>query len=150
MKETTLCYIENDGCYLMMLRNKKKNDPNQNKWIGIGGKIQKGETPGDCIKREIAEETGLCIEDTVYRGKVYFLSDTWDDELMHLYTATTDCLSVTSCSEGTLKWIKKEEIMALNLWEGDKIFLKHLLEDNKNIFNITLTYRGDSLISVKE
>lgn len=150
MKETTLCYIENNGSYLMMLRNKKKNDPNQNKWIGIGGKIQDGETPGDCIKREIAEETGLCIENAVYRGKVYFLSDTWDDELMHLFTATTDILNVTPCAEGTLKWIKKEEILTLNLWEGDKIFLKHLLNDNKKIFNITLTYRGDSLISVKE
>lgn len=150
MKETTLCYIENNGSYLMMLRNKKKNDANKNKWIGIGGKLNKNETPLDCVKREITEETGLQIENPIYRGKVYFLSDKWEDEIMHLFTAGTDCTEVTSCSEGELKWIKKEDILSLNLWEGDKVFLKHLINDNKNIFNITLVYEGESLKSVKE
>ena len=150
MKETTLCYLENNGRYLMMLRNKKKNDPNKNKWIGVGGKLNKGETPKDCAKREIFEETGIIPKNLKYAGKVYFVSDVWEDELMHLFVADTDCDSVTPCAEGTLKWIKKEDILSLNLWEGDKVFLKRLIGCNKDFFDITLKYSGESLVSVKE
>ena len=150
MKETTLCYIENSGRYLMMLRNKKKNDPNQNKWIGVGGKLEQGETPFECAKREIFEETSLTNISLKYAGKVYFLSDIWEDELMHLFVAKSDTDKVCSCNEGTLQWIKKEEILNLNLWEGDKVFLKRLLQEDDEFFNITLVYKGDNLQSVKE
>ena len=150
MKETTLCYIENSGRYLMMLRNKKENDPNSGKWIGVGGKINPGEKPADCALREIFEETGLCVQNLKYTGKVYFLSDKWDDELMHLFVAVSESDRVCSCDEGTLRWIKKEDILSLNLWEGDRVFLKRLLEGEQSFFNITLEYSGDSLVSVKE
>ena len=150
MKETTLCYIENGGRYLMMLRNKKENDPNLGKWIGVGGKLNPGETPAECAKREIFEETGLAVDNLIYAGKVYFVSDSWEDELMHLFVAGSQSQKVTPCNEGTLEWIKKEDILSLNLWEGDRVFLKRLIENDHNFFDITLTYSGDSLISVKE
>ena len=150
MKETTLCYIENCGRYLMMLRNKKENDPNRNKWIGVGGKLNPGETPADCAAREIFEETGLLVTNLIYKGRIMFVSDKWDDELMHLFIAKSDSDKVTKCNEGTLEWIKKDSILSLNLWEGDKVFLKRLIENNQNFLDITLTYKGDSLVSVKE
>ena len=150
MKETTLCYIENNGRYLMMLRNKKKNDPNKDKWIGVGGKLNKGETPLECAKREIFEETNLTDLSLKYVGKVYFVSDTWQDELMHLFVAKSSSDKVCSCNEGTLECIKKEDVLHLNLWEGDKVFLKRLLQEDENFFTMTLVYKGDSLQSVKE
>jgi len=150
MKETTLCYIENSGRYLMLLRNKKKNDPNMNKWIGVGGKLNPDETPIECAKREIFEETGLLVDAFRYAGKVYFVSDIWEDELMHLFVAETDNTEVTPCSEGTLEWIPKDDVLSLNLWEGDRVFLKRLLNGEEDFLNITLTYRGETLISVKE
>lgn len=149
MKETTLCYIENDGCYLMMHRTKKKNDPNEGKWIGIGGKLEDGETPECCAVREISEETGLDIEVPVYRGKVYFKSDIYEDEIMHLFTAFSDSRSLLPCDEGELRWIKKKEILSLNLWEGDRVFLEYLLNDKKEFFDITLIYEGDNLKEIK-
>ena len=150
MKETTLCYIENSGNFLMLLRNKKKNDPNQNKWIGVGGKLNPGETPKECAVREIYEETGLVIENPEYVGRVYFVSDIWEDELMHLFVAKSETDVVTACCEGTLKWVKKEDVTSLNLWEGDKVFLERLLKNEKTFRDITLTYSGETLISVKE
>ena len=150
MKETTLCYLENGDRYLMMLRNKKENDPNKDKWIGVGGKLNPGETPVQCAHREIFEETGISTENLKYAGRVYFVSDVWENELMHLFVAHSDDDKVSCCNEGTLKWIKKEDILSLNLWEGDKVFLNRLLNENKDFFEITLTYSGETLISVKE
>lgn len=150
MKETTLCYIENDGCYLMMHRIKKKNDENSGKWIGVGGKIEKNETPAQCALREIKEETGLSISHICYRGKVLFKSDIYDDELMHLFTAFSKSRDFLPCDEGELMWIKKEDIPSLNLWEGDKVFLKRLIDGDNNFFEILLSYEGDTLKEIKE
>jgi len=148
MKETTLCYIENSGKYLMLYRNKKKNDPNAGKWIGIGGKIENGESQEECMLREVREETGIELTKWKYRGIVDFLSDTWDDERMHLYTAETDVWNVTSCNEGELRWIEKNDVESLNLWEGDRVFLKLILDD-AGFFELTLKYNGDTLQSAE-
>lgn len=141
---TTLCYIEKDGRYLMLLRNKKKADPNKNKWIGIGGRIEEGETPKECVKREAYEETGFVLSDPKYRGIVYF-SDGQNEETMHLYTCSNFTGTLKECDEGELKWVDKKDIYGLNLWEGDKIFLE-LLETESSFFEVWLKYDKDVLV----
>lgn len=146
MKETTLCYIKKNNEYLFMLRNKKTNDPNGGKYIGVGGKLEKGETPLQCVIREIKEETNLKVISPTLRGEIYFYSDTYDDEKMYLFTADKYEGDVDyDCNEGTLKWISKEDIMGLNLWEGDRVFLKELLE-SEDYINLSLWYEGDKLV----
>lgn len=144
MKETTLCYLEREGKYLMLHRVKKENDENRDKWIGIGGKFEPGETPFDCVKREFLEETGLILRAPRYRGIVTFVSDVWEDENMHLFTAD-DCEgTLTDCDEGDLEWVEKDRVADLPIWEGDRIFLS-LLAADAPFFNLTLVYRGESL-----
>lgn len=144
---TTLCYIEQNDCYLMMHRISKKNDLNAGKWIGVGGHFEEGESPEECLVREAKEETGLTLTDYRLRGIITFVSDEWGCEYMHLYTA--DKFEGTldeNCNEGILKWIPKSEIYDLNLWEGDRIFLQLLLETDK-FFSLKLEYHGDDLIN---
>ncbi|MBR1930717.1 MAG: 8-oxo-dGTP diphosphatase [Lachnospiraceae bacterium] len=148
MKETTLCYIEQNDQYLMLYRNKKPNDPNAGKWIGVGGKLEPGETPDECVVREVKEETGLFIT-PIRRGVIYFHSDRWEDETMYLYTAEDirgTLLDV--CNEGELRFVPKEEVLNLNLWEGDRVFLRELLAGNKHI-EFSLSYEGDTLKKVE-
>lgn len=142
---TTLCYIEKDGCYLMMHRIKKKEDVNEGKWIGVGGHFEQDESPEECLLREVREETGLCLTSWQFRGLVTFISAGWPSEYMCLFTADGFEGELTECSEGTLKWVKKEEIYNLNLWEGDKIFHRLLLE-RREFFSLKLRYEGDELI----
>ena len=144
MKQTTLCYIERDHQYLMLHRTKKANDDNHDKWIGIGGHIEPGETTDGCIRRECLEETGLTLPYPCYRGVVHFRSDTFDDEDMHLFTAKRFHGQLTDCDEGELAWIDKDRLLALPLWEGDKIFLR-LLDTRRDFFELTLRYRGEAL-----
>lgn len=144
MKETTLCYIERDGQYLMLHRTKKAGDANRDKWLGIGGHIEPGETPMQCVLREAKEETGLSLEDCVYRGVVRFRSDVWPDEDMHLFTATRFSGDMIECDEGELAWIDKARLLSLTLWEGDRVFLK-LLDGGAPFFDLTLHYRGEAL-----
>lgn len=144
MIHSTLCYIKRDNQYLMLHRTKKENDANHDKWIGIGGRIESGETPEICILREAKEETGLDLLDLCYRGIVHFRSDRWEDEEMHLFTATEFSGEMITCSEGDLEWIDKSRLLALTLWEGDKIFLK-LLDTDEPFFDLTLNYCGESL-----
>ena len=145
-KKTTLCYIEKDGAYLMMHRTKKENDINKDKWIGIGGKIEKDENPFDCVKREIREETGVTVTGLKYRGIVTFILEPNEIEEMHLFTADGYVGEIDyNCTEGELKWIKKEEIGNLPIWEGDKIFF-NLLEKEQGFFNLKLKYNKDKLI----
>ncbi len=148
MKETTLCYIERNNEYLMLHRTKKKNDANHDKWLGIGGHIEPGETPMDCVLREAKEETGLLLLDCRYRGIVHFRSDRWEDEEMHLFTATRYAGELITCDEGDLEWIDRDRLLALTLWEGDKIFLK-LLRDGTEGFELTLNYEGEHLAAAK-
>ena len=141
---TSLCYIERDGKYLMLHRTKKQNDPNQNKWIGIGGKFEEGESPEDCVTREVKEETGLTLTDYRFRGVVTFASDKYPTEYMYLFTATDFAGELTACNEGELAWIEKERIGTLPLWEGDRVFLR-LLAAEQPFFSLKLVYCGDAL-----
>ena len=147
MKNTTLCYIENDGAYLMMHRIKKVNDENHNKWIGIGGKFEDGESPFDCARREIWEETGLVANKLSYRGIVTFVSDEYGTEYMHLFTCNSYSGTINeSCDEGVLEWVGKENIFSLPIWEGDRIFLD-LLNKDAPFFSLKLTYSGNNLVA---
>ena len=141
---TTLCYIERDDKYLMMHRVKKENDVNKDKWIGVGGHFEAGESPEECLLREVKEETGLTLTEWKFRGLVSFLSDKWPDEYMCLYTATGFTGEMIPCSEGTLEWVEKSKVTELPIWEGDKIFLRLLAED-KGFFSLKLRYEGDTL-----
>jgi len=145
MVNTTLCYIEKDGKYLMLHRVKKERDINKDKWIGIGGKFEHGESPEDCLLREAKEETGLTVTSYQYRGIVTFVSGD-DTEYMHLFTADGFYGTIKECDEGDLEWIEKEKLLELTLWEGDKIFLR-LLEEELPFFSLKLVYDGDKLIN---
>ena len=145
MLNTTLCYIEQDGKYLLLHRVKKKNDINKDKWIGIGGKFEEWESPEDCIKREALEETGLTLIRPKYRGIVTFISDGMDQtEFMHLFTATEFTGELKDCDEGTLEWVPKKDVAKLPHWDGDLIFLA-LLEKGEPFFSLKLTYKGSTL-----
>ena len=144
MKQTTLCYLERGDEYLMLHRIKKKNDENHDKWIGVGGKFEAGESPEDCMHREIFEETGLTVTDYRYRGIVTFVSDIYETEYMHLFTVTDWTGEARECDEGELAWIKKQKLFDLTLWQGDRIFLK-LLQEDVPFFSLKLTYQGDEL-----
>ena len=144
MKEATLCYLERDGQYLMLLRNRKKDDPNEGKWIGVGGKPEKGETPEECARREIREETGLTALSLTKYGTVNFISDIWEGEIMHLFLVTDFEGELTECDEGELHWIDRDSVFDLNLWDGDRVFLKYLF-NGKRFGEMTLEYRGDRL-----
>ena len=148
MKNTTLCYIEKDDAYLMLHRVKKVNDENHDKWIGVGGKFEAGESPEDCLLREVKEETGLTLTDYRYRGLVTFVSDEWGTEYMHLFTATGFEGEMKTCDEGELLWVPKSEIENLNIWEGDKIFFRLLVKSDK-FFSLKLTYKGDALVGAE-
>ena len=147
MINTTLCYIERDGKYLLLCRNKKKNDLNEGKWIGVGGKCEPGESPEACVRRETFEETGLTLGKLHFYGIIHFRSDTWEDEEMYLYGS--DDFSgrlAEDCLEGTLAWVPKESVMDLPLWEGDRLFLRKMLAGESSI-EMTLRYEGDRLAS---
>ena len=144
MKMTTLCYLERGDEYLMLHRTKKENDENHDKWIGVGGKFEAGESPEDCMRREILEETGLTVANYRYRGIVTFVSDIYGTEYMHLFSVTDWTGEARECDEGELAWIKKQKLFDLTLWEGDRIFLR-LLQEDAPFFSLKLIYRGDKL-----
>ena len=143
-KQTTLCYIEKDGAYLMLHRIKKEQDENRDKWIGVGGKFEDKESPEDCVLREVKEETGLTLTDYKYRGIVTFVSDVWPCEYMHLFTATGFEGEIRECDEGVLEWLPKAQLYALPMWAGDRIFLE-LLDKGAPFFSLKLVYEGEVL-----
>lgn len=143
-KQTTLCYIEKDGCQLMLHRIKKEQDENRDKWIGVGGKFLEGESPEDCVCREVLEETGLTLTDYRYRGIITFVSDVWPCEYMHLFTAGGFSGEVKECDEGVLEWVPREKLRQLPMWAGDRIFLD-LLDRDAPFFSLKLVYRGEEL-----
>lgn len=147
MFNSTLCYIENENSeYLMLHRVKKKNDANQDKWIGVGGKFEDGESPDECLLREVLEETGLTLTDYRCRGIVTFTSDEWDTEYMHLFTATGYSGTMKECDEGDLEWVPKCKVRELPIWEGDKLFFRLIDDRNSPFFSLKLRYEGNALV----
>lgn len=145
MELTTLCYIEKDKSYLMLHRVSKKHDVNKDKWIGVGGHFEQGESPEDCLLREVKEETGLTLKSYRFRGILTFNFNDNESEYICLYTADGFEGELRDCDEGTLEWVPKSEIHNLNLWEGDKIFFD-LLNQDVPFFSLKLQYQGDVLI----
>lgn len=139
MRLTTLCYIEKDGCWLMMHRVKKNQDENAGKWIGIGGHLEENESPEDCIRREAREEAGAELFDLKLRGILTFILPAWGNELTFLYTARTATEKLPECEEGVLEWVPIDTVSDLPLWEGDRVFLP-LLRSQEEIFSLKLIY----------
>lgn len=149
MRNTTLCYLEKDEKYLMLLRNKKKNDVNSGKWVGIGGGFELKESPEECAEREIFEETGLTVNKLELRGIITFDNDMNETEYMFLFTSKDFGGEITKdCNEGDLAWIPKKDVLSLNLWEGDKYFL-NLISTDSPFFSMKLSYEKDKLIEIK-
>lgn len=146
---STLCYLERDGAYLMLHRIKKKQDVNEGKWIGVGGHFETDESPEECLIREVREETGYILSSFRFRGLVTFVSGKGVTEYMSLFTADGFEGQEIPCDEGVLRWVPLEEIDDLNLWEGDRIFLK-LLRERESFFSLKLVYDGkDRLIEAQ-
>ncbi len=145
MRNTTLCYIHHEGKTLLLHRVKKENDLNKDKWIGVGGGFEDKESPEDCLLREVYEETGLTLTRYAYRGIVTFVSDKWETEYMHLFTADRFVGELKECDEGTLEWVEDAVVPTLPTWEGDRIFLQ-LLERDMPFFSLKLEYRGETLV----
>ncbi len=143
---TTLCYLEQNDCYLMLHRTKKEKDINKDKWIGIGGHLEEGESPEECLIREMLEECGVTPVAPKLRGIITFVSDRYGTEYMFLYSASAYKGELSSdCDEGDLEWVRKDRIASLPLWEGDKIFLR-LMSENHPFFSLKLSYQGDNLV----
>ena len=158
MKKTTICYIENNGSWLMMLRDKKPGDMNEGKWISPGGKLEPGETPDECVVREVLEETGLRLRSWVFHGVIEFRSDEYEDEDMYLYSSSdfvpadetaarafeeTGEYVPPECDEGELVWVPRNKMLDLPAWEGDRAFLTEVLRGTKEI-NMRLQYEGET------
>ena len=145
MLHSTLCYLEQGGCYLMLHRTKKKQDENAGKWVGVGGKLEPGESPDTCLVREVKEETGFTLHGWRFRGVVSFLSDIYEAEKMFLFTSEDFSGVLHECDEGELAWVEKEKVPGLPLWEGDRVFLRLLAQDAPP-FLLTLRYEGQRLV----
>ena len=148
MDTTVLAYIKKDDKFLMLFRNKKEHDINKGKWIGIGGHIEEGESKEQALVREIKEETGLDVLHYLYRGELLFINNDFE-EIMYLYLVDEVSGTLIDCDEGQLAWIKKEDLMSLNMWEGDYKFLPLLINTDKFI-RLELRYSDDQLVEVKE
>ena len=132
----------------MLHRVSKKNDVNKDKWIGVGGHFEDGESPEDCLLREVYEETGLTLTSWRFRGIVTFTQEGYGTEYMCMYTADGFTGTMKECDEGILEWVPKKDLLSLNLWEGDKIFIKLLLEEAP-FFSLKLSYKGDELVEAE-
>ena len=142
---STLCYLIKSDSYLMMHRIKKQDDVNSGKWIGVGGKLKPGESPEECVIREVLEETGFTMGKYRLRGIITFSSEGWEDEIIFLYTSDDFRGTLIECDEGELKWIPISDVPSLRLWDGDRIFLE-LLEEDRGFFSLKLSYKGDELV----
>lgn len=149
MLQTTLCYLEQDGKYLMLHRTAKEKDVNKDKWIGVGGKFEPGEAPEECLMREVREETGMMLLSYQFRGILTFLCDKAEPEYIFLYTSEDFSGELKDCDEGELEWVDKTAVYDLNLWEGDKAMFR-LLEERKTPFSLKLRYEGDKLAEIEE
>lgn len=148
MFETVLCYIKNNNKYLMLYRNKKQNDPNAGKWMGVGGHIEDGETPDEAMRREIKEETNLDVVEYRKCGFVIFINDGYE-ETMHVYVISKTIGELIDCNEGTLEYFTEEEVYKLNMWEGDKEFLPYIFS-NGEFFRLKLYYQENQFIKMEK
>ena len=130
----------------MLYRNKKKNDINEGKWVGVGGKFEDGESPDECLLREVFEETGFTLTGYKFRGIIKFVSDVWGSELMYLYSANSFTGELKSCDEGEFSWIDKKDVYHLPIWEGDKAIFR-ALEKEEYLFTMEVHYEGDTLVN---
>ena len=146
MKNTTLCYIERNGQYLLIHRTKKKHDGSYHKYMGVGGHFEDKESPYDCVIREAKEETGLTLVSPKYRGLVTFVSREYETEQMHLFTCENFTGELSRCDEGELIWVDKSDLHILPMWEGDYVFLD-LLEKSQEFFTLKLEYEGEKLVN---
>jgi 8-oxo-dGTP diphosphatase len=145
MKLATLCYIHKDGHTLMIHRNKKENDMHQGKWNGLGGKLNPGETPEECVIREVYEEAGLTITNPCLKGLLTFPAFAEDEDwYAFVYTAVQFEGELINSPEGELAWIRDDELVDLNLWEGDRIFLPWL--EQPSFFSGKFVYQQGKLI----
>jgi 8-oxo-dGTP diphosphatase len=145
---STLCYLEKDNQYLMLHRTKKENDINKDKWLGVGGKFEEGESPEECIQREVKEETGFTLKSQQLRGIVTYVSTTWETEYMYVFTSNDFTGELIECNEGDLQWIEKTKVNSLNTWEGDKYIVKEIQQGTK-FFTIKFNYDGEKLINYR-
>ncbi len=145
MEKTVVCYLQRDNMYLMLHRNKKKNDPNSGKWIGVGGHIMDDETPDKALLREVLEETGIVLSTYQKRGIVNFFMDGIQTEMIYVYTASNFNGEITKCDEGDLAWVNKNDIFSLNIWEGDRIFLETMMKEPV-FFEYDLFYENNQLV----
>jgi len=146
--KTTLCYIQKDDCYLLLYRNKKPNDMNEGKWLGVGGHVEPGETIDEAAVREINEETGLIVNSINCVGEILFVNDDYE-EMMYVYETDDFSGEIKECNEGVLKWVPIKEIYSLPMWEGDKAFLPKII-NHEPYFKMVLTYSHNTLINVEE
>ena len=146
-KITTLCYIRGEGRILLLYRNKKEHDENDGKWIGVGGKLEPGESPEECLVREVREETGLTLCSWRFRGIITFVSDRYGTEYMLLYEGGRYTGELrTDCEEGELRWVDVTRLFSLPMWEGDRCFLEPMMENPEKMIFLKLVYQGDSLV----
>ena len=148
MDKTVLCYLKRNDKYLMLFRNKEKDDINFGKWLGIGGHIEKNETKEQAIVREVKEETGLDLLSFQYRGELFFKDDDYE-EMIYIFTSDDFKGDLKECDEGTLEYVQKDKIMSLNMWEGDKVFLPKLLNTSEHI-SLNVYYIKGKLVRVEE
>ena len=137
----TLCYVKNNGKTLMVYRNKKPNDIHEGKWNGLGGKFELGETPEECVIREIREESGLSIQEPELCGLLMFPNFMGNDWYVFVFTANEFTGELIDSPEGNLEWIPDEKIRELNLWQSDHIFMPWLQEGK--FFSAKFEYDGD-------
>ncbi|MDD3027121.1 MAG: 8-oxo-dGTP diphosphatase [Erysipelotrichaceae bacterium] len=146
---TTLAYIEKEEKYLMLYRNKKENDINEGKFVGIGGKLEHDESPREAIIREIKEETNLDASNPEYQGMVTFVNDICETELIFIYLVREFSGEIQECNEGELHWIEKDRILELNLWAGDRYFLEPIINGKlTRPIDYKFIYSKDELIEV--
>jgi len=145
MKLATLCYIEKDEKFLMLHRTKKKNDMHKDLWVGLGGKFEAGESPENCVIREVYEESGLKIQNPKLKGIMTFPNDfNNEDWYVFLFTATEFTGELKPCNEGELVWIEKNNLDNIPMHEGDRHFTKWI-QENKGIFSVKFIYDNGKL-----
>ena len=146
--DTTMVYLKKDDCYLLLFRNKKKNDINEGKWIGVGGHRLPNESIDQCAIRETKEETGLDVHSLSCCGEVLFVDENIK-MMMYIYEISDFSGELIECDEGELKWIPIKDIYDYPMWEGDKAFLPKVI-NHEPYFKMVVSYAHNELVSVKE